>query len=153
MSDPEQPHTEVSGQPEGTVAVSMTYAMSPRGMLKIVEFFQLLIAWVSAVACCSANFFLFVTIFSWIFVTIIFLFYFFCLVQKIPQINWDMSVFINSIIWGILLLVASSLLANYARVHNYAILPGSLYSAIVFGYFSVVAFVADACVHYQILRS
>ncbi|XP_031570110.1 plasmolipin-like [Actinia tenebrosa] len=169
MADPEKQNppepAPAQTQSAGGITLNVSYVKSPRGIIKIVEIFLLMIAFSCLADICvnctgRYSFFLFSTIFPWILCIIIFVLYLFCLVEKIPQINWTLTVMINAILWALVILTSSSLVADdirkrkeYSRGYYVVFIPDNLYAAVVFGFLSVVAFVVDAIFHFQHYRS
>lgn len=104
-----------------TITFNKAYVVSIPGVLKIVEFILLLLAFSIAADINVANwgrmsFFLFVTITSWLLVIAWFVLFTFNLHTKINlSINWNITLLIFAAVVAFLLLISSALLADYVR--------------------------------------
>lgn len=168
MADPENQGTNPDKAPEkqssgggGQIGFTMEYVTSIPGIIKIVEFFLLMIAFALAADSKGSSswgrmdFFLFVTVTSWLFVIAIFVLLVFNVISVINvNIDWNLPVMIFAAVVAVLLLISSSLIADNARKLN-DILRFSGYSvdklsaAAAFGFFSMVAFIIDAGIHFM----
>ncbi|KAL9976248.1 hypothetical protein ACROYT_G013520 [Oculina patagonica] len=95
QSDPAPTDKSDGGAAGGDIGLTMSYITSIPGILKIVEFFTLMLAFALAADTSyrwsRMEFFLFVTIFSWILVIAVFLLFAFNVVSKINlSIDWNM---------------------------------------------------------------
>ncbi|XP_048576657.1 plasmolipin isoform X2 [Nematostella vectensis] len=145
---------------QGAVTINVGYLKSFQGVLKFVEIVLLLLAF----ACTSSgtpfnnllrnyDFFMFTTVFPWILCIIIIILYLFCLVDKVPQINWNLTVLINAVIWFILIIISSSLLARDIGNLEDLIVKIEVPARIkAFGFFSCFAFIGDAVIHFLVIR-
>lgn len=158
QSDPAPEGKSGSGGSGGDIGLSMAYIMSIPGILKIVEFFTLMIAF-SLGADISyfgtwgrMSFFLFVTITSWIIVIAVFVLFALNIISRINlNIDWNIPVFIFAIVVAVLLLISSSLIADNAE--DLKVLSGlswldKLRAAAAFGFISMFVFIGDAVVHF-----
>ncbi|KAL9976246.1 hypothetical protein ACROYT_G013518 [Oculina patagonica] len=136
----------------------MSYITSIPGILKIVEFFTLMLAFALAADTSyrgsRMEFFLFVTIFSWILVIAVFLLFAFNVVSKINlNIDWNMPVLVFAVVVAFLLLISSSLIADDAEdLKHISSWLGSfldkLRAAAAFGFISMFVFIGDGVVHF-----
>ncbi|XP_020911000.1 uncharacterized protein LOC110248787 [Exaiptasia diaphana] len=145
------------------VEMNTGYAKSIPGILKIVEFCLLLLSFSCISDCCYGgygygtwrsriSFFLAVAVIGWLIVGAIFVFFFFKLTEKVPQVNFNLVVFITSIVFAVLLLISASLVAKIADDLNYG---GkfrwagwdTMVAGIAFGFFAMVAFIVDVVMH------
>jgi len=170
MADPENQGTAAQsglapaeksggGGSGGEIGLSMAYIMSIPGILKIVEFFTLMIAFaLGADIQYSGNwgrmsFFLFVTIMSWILVMAVFVLFAFNIISKINlNIDWNIPVLIFAVVVAFLLLISSSLIADDAedwKILSSLVSPiDKLRAAAAFGFISMFVFIGDAVVHF-----
>lgn len=154
-----------------TVTFNKAYVVSIPGVLKIVEFILLLLAFSIAADISFAywghmRFFLFVTITSWLLVIAWFVLFTFNLQTKINlSINWNITLLIFAAVVAFLLLISSALLADDVRKFE----PGSygdfsansipnldrnwnrnldsLRAAVAFGFIAMFVFIGDAVVN------
>lgn len=141
-----------------TITFNKAYVVSIPGVLKIVEFILLLLAFSIAADINVANwgrmsFFLFVTITSWLLVIAWFVLFTFNLHTKINlNINWNITLLIFAAVVAFLLLISSALLADDVRKieekSGYS-LPflGPLRTAVAFGFIAMFVFIGDAVVN------
>lgn len=158
QSDPAPAEKSGGGGSGGEIGLSMAYIMSIPGILKIVEFFTLMIAFaLGADIQYSGNwgrmsFFLFVTIMSWILVMAVFVLFAFNIISKINlNIDWNIPVLIFAVVVAFLLLISSSLIANDAenwKTWSSFFPIDKLRAAAAFGFISMFVFIADAVVHF-----
>lgn len=168
MADPEKQETkpdpapaQQSGGGGGDIGLTMEYITSIPGILKIVEFFLLMIAFALAADFKGGwtwgrmDFFLFVTVTSWLVVIAVFILFAFNVISKINvSIDWNVPVMAFAACVAVLLLISSSLIADNARRWNdvYGGYRGTgldkLSAAAAFGFFSMVAFICDAAYHF-----
>ncbi|CAH3161270.1 unnamed protein product [Porites lobata] len=171
MADPENQGANPDKAPEkqssgggGQIGFTMEYVTSIPGIIKIVEFFLLMIAFALAADFKGSfswgrmDFFLFVTITSWLFVIAIFVLFVFNVISVINvNIDWNLPVMIFAGVVAVLLLISSSLIADDARRGNdiygglrpYGYSVDKLSAAAAFGFFSMVAFIIDAGIHFM----
>lgn len=141
-----------------TITFNKAYVVSIPGVLKIVEFILLLLAFSIAADINLKNwgrmsFFLFVTITSWLLVIAWFVLFTFNLHTKINlNINWNITLLIFAAVVAFLLLISSALLADDVRKieekSGYS-LPflGPLRAAVAFGFIAMFVFIGDAVVN------
>lgn len=158
QSDPAPAEKSAGGGSGGQIGLSMAYIMSIPGILKIVEFFTLMIAFALGAdipyigTWGRMSFFLFVTITSWILVIAVFILLAFNITSQINlNIDWNIPVLIFAIVVAFLLLISSSLIADDAE--NWKIASGlswhdKLRAAAAFGFISMFVFIGDAVVHF-----
>lgn len=159
QSDPAPTEKSGDGGSGGEIGLSMAYIMSIPGILKIVEFFTLMIAFALGAdiqylgTWGRMSFFLFVTIMSWILVIAVFILFAFNIISKINlNIDWNIPVLIFAIVVAFLLLVSSSLIANDAE--NWKVFQSGvswhdkLRAAAAFGFISMFVFIGDAVLHF-----
>jgi len=161
MADP----TTAQSDPAGAggsgleIELSMPYIKSIPGILKIVEFFTLMIAFALGADAAQIigtwgrmDFFLFVTITSWIIVIAVFVLFVVNIISKINlTIDWNIPVLIFAIVAAVLLLISSSLIADNAQklkgFTGWSWLD-KLRAAAAFGFISMFVFIGDAVVHF-----
>lgn len=140
-----------------TITFNKAYVVSIPGVLKIVEFILLMLAFSIAADINFKNrgmsFFLFVTITSWLLVIAWFVLFTFNLHTKINlNINWNITLLIFAAVVAFLLLISSALLADDVRKieekSGYS-LPflGPLRAAVAFGFIAMFVFIGDAVVN------
>ncbi|XP_015779247.1 PREDICTED: uncharacterized protein LOC107357109 [Acropora digitifera] len=165
-SGQEQQHS--SGGTGGDIGLNMPYIKSIPGILKIVEFFTLLLAFSIAGNAYSyvsyygyyhyyysyswgnMDFFLFATVTSWIVVLIFFVLFAFNIIAKINlNLDWNLPVLVFAVIAAILILISSSLVAHdispASGVHHP--IYDKLRAGVAFGYISMLVLIGDAVVH------
>jgi len=160
QSDPAPAEKSGSGGAGGDIGLSMAYIMSIPGILKIVEFFTLMIAFSLGADLPYGgtggrmSFFLFVTITSWIIVIAVFVLFALNIISRINlNIDWNIPVFIFAIVVAVLLLISSSLIADDADslkgftrwIRSWL---DKLRAAAAFGFISMFVFIGDAVVHF-----
>lgn len=164
MADPENPDTTTrsdeapaeksgsGGNGSGSIRLTMGYIISIPGILKIVEFFTLMLAFALAAdvdylgTWGRMNFFLFVTITSWLLVIAVFVLFAFNIISKINlSIDWNIPVFVFALVAAILLLLSSALLADYVAGFSGSVID-KVRAAAAFGFISMFVFIADAVV-------
>lgn len=167
MADPEKqeiPATGDEGQKSsggtagGEIGLNMAYVTSIPGILKIVEFFTLMIAFSVAADTIvfsswgRMDFFLFVTVTSWLVVIAAFVLFAFNVIAKI-NVTWDWNIPVLgfAVIAAILLLLCSSLLADDVRRSGgyHTAFLDRLRAAAAFGFISMFVFIGDAVVHFM----
>jgi len=122
------------GAGEGDIGLTMAYVTSIPGILRIVEFFTLMLAFALAAdskervfgswSWGRMDFFLFVTVTSWIIVIVVFILFAFNVIAKINlNIDWNVPNLVFAAIVAILLLISSSLIANNASEWNKSYFP------------------------------
>lgn len=148
----------------GDIGLNMPYIKSIPGILKIVEFFTLLLAFSiagNAYASIHYNygdmdFFLFATVTSWIIVMVFYVLFAFNIIAKINlNVDWNLPVLVFAVIAAILILISSSLVAHDVSqvptgfyVHSIlAAFYNKLRAGVAFGYISMFVFIGDAVVH------
>lgn len=156
-SDQEQQHS--SG---GDIGLNMPYIKSIPGILKIVEFFTLLLAFSiagNAYAFFPKNghmdFFLFATVTSWIFVMVFFVLFAFNIIAKINLgLDWNLPVLVFAVMAAILILISSSLIAHDLSSASGVDHPifDKLRAGVAFGFISMFALIGDAVVHVLKMR-
>jgi len=156
QSDPAPAEKSGSGGSGGDIGLSMVYIMSIPGILKIVEFFTLMIAFSLGADLPGTwgrmKFFLFVAITSWIIVIAVFVLFALNIISRINlNIDWNIPVFIFAIVVAVLLLISSSLIADNAE--DWKAFSGfssldKLRAAAAFGFISMFVFIGDAVVHF-----
>jgi len=171
MADPEKqepPPSSDKGQQSsggtggGDIELTMAYVTSIPGILRIVEFFTLMLAFALAADSKEGisvvwswgrmDFFLFVTVTSWILVIVVFILFAFNIIAKINlNIDWNMPNLVFAVIVAILLLISSSLLADDARKlgnvrHSFI---DKLRAGVAFGFITMFVFIGDAVVHFM----
>lgn len=149
--------------------VNTGYAKSIPGILRIVEFALLLVAWACVAHCCGdaggrIAFFLFVTIFGWICVGALFLLFLLKFEGKISGVNWNIFHMVFGAVMAVLLLVSASLVADtaarwkrlydyYTQFHGlyytYATLYDNLVAGAVFAFLALIVFVVDVFIHFK----
>lgn len=159
-----------------TITFNKAYVVSIPGVLKIVEFILLLLAFSIAADINVANwgrmsFFLFVTITSWLLVIAWFVLFTSNLHTKINlSINWNITLLIFAAVVAFLLLISSALLADDVR--KFESVPfgdvsansipdldqgqdrdwnrnlDSLRAAVAFGFIAMFVFIGDAVVEF-----
>lgn len=149
----------------GAIRVNKAYIKSIRGILKIVEFILLLLAFAIAVGIRRdmekkgrMEFFLIVTILSWLFVIAWFVLFTFNLHKKInPTINWTITLLIFAAAVALFLLISSALLADdvkkfrgYSTSFMAASTLVSLRAAVAFGFIAMFVFIGDFVVEFLI---
>ncbi|XP_031569510.1 uncharacterized protein LOC116304005 [Actinia tenebrosa] len=184
--------------PALNISPDIAYLKTPQAILKIVQIVTLLIAFSCITDCCdggkpyalsflytnfgrgqgtvldysdhirNTSFFLAVTIFGWLLVVFLFVFFFFKLHERFKQIKWEMVVMIISIVWSVLLLLSCSLMGNISSTvfplrptessSDDGDTPGgvnflkkyvdTLVAGVVFGFFATIAFIVDAALHF-----
>ncbi|XP_074617264.1 uncharacterized protein LOC141876505 [Acropora palmata] len=159
-SGEEQQHS--SGGRGGDVGLNMPYIKSIPGILKIVEFFTLLLAFSIAGNVYSyfsyyryyyssgMDFFLFATVTSWIFVMVFFVLFALNIIAKINlNLDWNLPVLVFAVMAAILILISSSLVAHdlspVSGVHHP--IYDKLRAGVAFGYISMFVLIGDAVVH------
>ncbi|PFX23026.1 uncharacterized protein LOC111333498 [Stylophora pistillata] len=164
MADPENPDTTTrsdeapaeksgsGGNGSGSIELTMGYIISIPGILKIVEFFTLMLAFALAAdvdylgTWGRMNFFLFVTITSWLLVIAVFVLFAFNIISKINlSIDWNIPVFVFALVAAILLLLSSALLADHVAGFSGSVID-KVRAAAAFGFISMFVFIADAVV-------
>lgn len=137
------------------------YITSGYGILKILEFISLTIAWACLVDYFGGtswlgsrnNFFLGVCIAAWIFVIVWFLCYLFLLCNKVNLSNRTLIYCIIHAIWFMLLLISGALVADLAASRNRKWCKWArceIYDvAAAFGLVSALLFLIDAIYHFQ----
>lgn len=171
MADPENPDTTTrsdeapaeksgsGGDGSGSIELTMGYIISIPGILKIVEFFTLLLAFAIAAdmkyggTWDRMNFFLFVTVTSWLLVIAVFVLFAFNIISIINlSIDWNIPVFVFAVVAAFLLLLSSALLAavvpDWSPVSYLKPLVDKLRAAVAFGFISMFVFIADAVVFF-----
>lgn len=156
-----------------TITFNKAYVVSIPGVLKIVEFILLLLAFSIAADISFAyrgrmNFFLFVTITSWLLVIAWFVLFTFNLQTKINlSINWNITLLIFAAVVAFLLLISSALLADDVRkfgdfsansipdldqdqalARNWNRNLDSLRAGVAFGFIAMFVFIGDAVVEF-----
>lgn len=158
-----------------TITFNKAYVVSIPGVLKIVEFILLLLAFSIAADISFAywgrmSFFLFVTITSWLLVIAWFVLFTFNLQTKINlSINWNITLLIFAAVVAFLLLISSALLADDVRKFkpmsyrefsanstpnlqdlqpNLNLNLDSLRAAVAFGFIAMFVFIGDAVVEF-----
>lgn len=160
-SGQEQQHS--SGGRGGDIGLNIPYIQSIPGILKIVEFFTLLLAFsVGGNAYASLHFnygdmdfFLFATVTSWIMVLVFFVLFAFNVIAKINvDLDWNLPVLVFAVIAAILILISSSLVAHDVSFStDYIIHPflasyfNKVRAGVAFGFISMFVFIGDAVVH------
>lgn len=169
-SGQEQQHS--SGGRGGDIGLNMPYIKSIPGILKIVEFFTLLLAFSIAGNAYSyvssfvsyygyynyyyshnwgdMDFFLFATVTSWIFVLAFFVLFAFNIIAKINlNLDWNLPVLVFAVIAAILILISSSLVAHDISPASGVHYPiyDKLRAGVAFGYISMLVLIGDAVVH------
>lgn len=163
MADPENPDTTARSHEapaSGDIGLTMSYIISIPGILKIVEFFTLLLAFALAADGYAAvaqyvvvhwermDFFLFVTVTSWLLVIAVFVLFAFNIISKINlSIDWNIPVFVFALVAAFLLLLSSALLAAQTA-RGYGPFSDRLNAAVAFGFISMFVFIADAVVYF-----
>ncbi|KAJ7365072.1 CKLF-like MARVEL transmembrane [Desmophyllum pertusum] len=166
MADPENPDDASNSDPApaensgggaaagGDIGLTMSYIKSIPGILKIVEFFTLMLAFALAGSIRyygtwgEMSFFLFVTIMSWLLVIAVFVLFALNLISKINlNINWNIPVLVFAAVVVLLLLISSALLADNARKFRH----DTLSAGAAFGFISMFVFIGDAVVHFLII--
>lgn len=171
MADPENPDTTTrsdeapaeksgsGGDGSGSIGLTMGYIISIPGILKIVEFFTLLLAFAIAAdmkyggTSDEMNFFLFVTVTSWLLVIAVFVLFAFNIISIINlSIDWNIPVFVFAVVAAFLLLLSSALLAavipDRSLISYLKPLVDKLRAAVAFGFISMFVFIADAVVFF-----
>ncbi|KAJ7365071.1 hypothetical protein OS493_007715 [Desmophyllum pertusum] len=171
MADPDNPDDASNSDPApaensgggaaagGDIALTMSYIKSIPGILKIVEFFTLMLAFSLAGSIRfgtwgEMSFFLFVTITSWLLVIAVFVLFALNLISKINlNIDWNIPVLVFAAVVALLLLISSALLADHARKFSYwySSISDKLSAAAAFGFISMFVFIGDAVVHFLII--
>ena len=151
------------------------YFKSLPGILKIIEFIVLLIALGSVGyffeemgsatrKTDNLKFFLFVVIVAWILVIAFWLNFVSGLHEKMSAINWPLTHGVVFIVWAVLLLIASALLADavkyYEDSHFCELLDRvdtkqqceHLIVGTTFGFIAMVLFIVDAIIHFMMRR-
>lgn len=155
-----------------TITFNKAYVVSIPGVLKIVEFILLLLAFSIAADISFAyrgrmSFFLFVTITSWLLVIAWFVLFTFNLQTKINlSINWNITLLIFAAVVAFLLLISSALLADGVRKFESVPLGDVsansipdlvqdrkrnldlLRAAVAFGFIAMFVFIGDAVVEF-----
>ncbi|XP_044175675.1 uncharacterized protein LOC122947241 [Acropora millepora] len=159
-SGQEQQHS--SGGTGGDIGLNMPYIKSIPGILKIVEFFTLLLAFSIAGNAYAflykygaLDFFLFATVTSWIFVMVFFVLFAFNIIAKINLgLDWNLPVLVFAVIAAILILISSSLIApdlsHASGVHRP--IYDKFRAGVAFGYISMFVLIGDAVVHVLKMR-
>lgn len=150
------------------ISKGFDYIKSTAGVLKIFELIALLIS----ISCMSGfmnalsnskgtwEFFLCTMVVSWILTAGVFFFFVFGLHERFTSVNWPLVVGIVFMIFSLLQLIASSIIADNAR--NYkdsgicdgwravsgAIDCNNLVVAAIFGFISFVLYVLDTLLHF-----
>lgn len=144
-----------------SIIINKAYITSISGILKIMEFILLLLAFSIAADINIGNwgrmsFFLFVTITSWLFVIAWFVLFTFNLHTKINlSINWNLTLLIFAADVASFLLISSALLANdvrkfrgYSKSYTETSTLDSLQAAVAFGFIAMFVFIGDAVVEF-----
>lgn len=166
MADPENPDTTAKsdeapaersgsgGAGSGDIGLTMSYIMSIPGILKIVEFFTLLLAFAIAADVYYGrsgrmDFFLFVTVTSWLLVIAVFVLFAFNIIAKINlSIDWNIPVFVFAVVAAVLLLLSSALIADTVAGFRGLAVFDKIRAAAAFGFISMFVFIADAVVFF-----
>lgn len=158
-------HHTTSG---GVCVMNVGYPKSAPGILKILEFLTLVVAFACLADCCrgleswwsgkySDYYKLFIgsTVSAWLLVIIIFLLYFFCVVSRLNA-PWTVLVLVFNLVFGILIFVASALMAVYADDISGSAKGSKHFDlvivAVVFGFISAVLLLIDAFVHFKMVK-
>lgn len=164
-SDPSSAKAQNQSSGSAGLGLTMSYIKSIPGILKMVEFFTLLLAFAIASDAYSLllynwgnmDFFLFVTVTSWIFVIAIFILFAFNIISKINfNLDWNILVLVFAVVVAILLLISSALVASDVS----SAVSGGFFSsfvdktraAVAFGFISMFVFIGDAVVHFLKMR-
>lgn len=152
--------------------IDINYIKSWAGLLKIGQFFVLLIAFSTLADFSNKSennggfkFFLFVTVTSWLIVMILFGLFVTQLYERIP-LNWTIAMIIYSVSEVLLLLISSSIVAEKSRqlrrgvkhptgkhyidtCDEYSVSCSNVEAAVVFGFIGVALFLADAVFYFM----
>lgn len=151
----------------GARTINSSYLTSLPGILKIIEFFTLVVAFASLADCCHAylargrhkyidyyKVFIGLTVSAWLLVIIIFLVFFIGAANRLSK-GCAMMVMIFNILYAISIFVASAMVTDFAHLVRGA--KGStfydtLIVAVVFGFISSALLLLDAFVHFKATR-
>ncbi|XP_068699475.1 plasmolipin-like [Montipora capricornis] len=161
-SDPSSAKAQNQSSGSAGLGLTMSYIKSIPGILKMVEFFTLLLAFAIASDAYSIyhynlgkmDFFLFVTVTSWIFVIAIFILFAFNIISKINfNLDWNILVLVFAVVVAILLLISSALLASFvgSAFSGYSYYD-KIRAAAAFGFISMFVFIGDAVLHFLKMR-
>lgn len=163
-SDPSSAKAQNQSSGSAGLGLTMSYIKSIPGILKMVEFFTLLLAFAIASDAYSIfpykwgnmDFFLFVTVTSWIFVIAIFILFAFNIISKINfNLDWNILVLVFAVVVAILLLISSALVASDVNEVSRLLLSSFVdktRAAVAFGFISMFVFIGDAVVHFLKMR-
>lgn len=163
-SDPSSAKAQNQSSGSAGLGLTMSYIKSIPGILKMVEFFTLLLAFAIASDAYSLllsnwgnmDFFLFVTVTSWIFVIAIFILFAFNIISKINfNLDWNILVLVFAVVVAILLLISSALVASdvsSAVSGFFSSFVDKTRAAVAFGFISMFVFIGDAVVHFLKMR-
>lgn len=163
-SDPSSAKAQNQSSGSAGLGLTMSYIKSIPGILKMVEFFTLLLAFAIASDAYSLllynwgnmDFFLFVTVTSWIFVVAIFILFAFNIISKINfNLDWNILVLVFAVVVAILLLISSALVASDVNEVSRLLLSSFVdktRAAVAFGFISMFVFIGDAVVHFLKMR-
>lgn len=163
-SDPSSAKAQNQSSGSAGLGLTMSYIKSIPGILKMVEFFTLLLAFAIASDAYSLllynwgnmDFFLFVTVTSWIFVIAIFILFAFNIISKINfNLDWNILVLVFAVVVAILLLISSALVASDVNEVSRLLLSSFVdktRAAVAFGFISMFVFIGDAVVHFLKMR-
>ncbi|XP_078368917.1 uncharacterized protein LOC144652736 [Oculina patagonica] len=151
-----------------TLHVNVGYAKSVLGIIKVIQFFFLMLTWVCMADCCSGahantlysgryGFYLFVTIFGWLCIPVIYVWFLLTLSDKVklPAAIADglIVVLCFEILWALLLVISAGLVQPIASYYGFLATTGGgdgvkriynpMMAAVVFGFFTFVAFFVD----------
>ncbi|XP_022778432.1 uncharacterized protein LOC111319989 [Stylophora pistillata] len=148
----------------GAIRVNKAYIKSIRGILKIVEFILLLLAFAIAVGIRKdmekkggMEFFLIVTILSWLFVIAWFVLFTFNLHKRInlKEKHWNITLLIFAAAVAFFLLISSAFLGDdvkkfrgYSTSFMGASTLVSLRAAVAFGFIAMFVFIGDVVVEF-----
>ncbi|XP_046842634.1 plasmolipin-like [Xenia sp. Carnegie-2017] len=156
----------------GTIPKGSEYIKTVPFFLKIAEFVILLVALgtlgrfidVLSPSESRLDFGMFAIVVSWIVVIVMVVVFVIGLHEKITVINWPMTVFINMVIWAVMLFIAGCVIADNVREYEDKKICdglkfakrgarcGHLIAATVCCFIATILFAVDAFFNFRILR-
>jgi len=133
-----------------------SFLKSPVGFIMLFNSGILLVAWITAAATRdhlnwstgSVNSFVWLTVVSWLFWTVVLGLCLFNVLPRLTFINWPLTLLVNCVIDAIVLLVTSALLADSGRQYH----AGGYSAAGAMGFFAMIGLSIQAYFHFMMFR-
>jgi len=157
--------TEQPSSSGGAIRPDFSFIRSPPGLLLCINMVLLFLSWCimagwrndvnidlfSGSYNSKTSFFLFTTVFPWLLFIILFVILILGINKRLTMINWPLTMALNCIIWAVLLLIASSLVADLNC--GGPLKCDTLKAAAAFGFFSMIGLVIQAILNFMEFRS